>query len=199
VLAKQAGVSLLETVLMSALVFAGASQFIALTMWVSPLPVLTLVLTTLVVNLRHLLMGAALRPWLSRISAPKSYGTVFFMNDETWALTVRELNAGMKDVAFMLGSGLAMFVAWLSSSVIGQLLGANLTQRDLVQFGLDFTFTAVFVALLVLLWKGKSDLFPWAVAALVALAAWWLLPGTQWYILLGGLAGSIAGALRDGR
>ena len=196
VLARQAGLSMAETALMSGLVFAGASQFIALELWVAPLPVFTLILTTLVVNLRHLLMGAALRPWLSRVSTPKAYGSVFFMNDETWALTVRELNAGGKDVAFMLGSGLTMFAAWVSSGVLGQFVGANLQERDITQWGLDFIFTAVFVALLVSLWRGRGDILPWAVAAAVALATWWLLPG-KWYILLGGLAGSLVGALRD--
>jgi predicted branched-subunit amino acid permease len=59
-------------------------------------------------------------------------------------------------------------------------------------------FTAVFTALLVGLWKGKTDLLPWAVAAGVAVAAAQWLPG-KWYILLGGLAGSLVGAWRDGR
>ena len=64
VLARQAKLSILESFLMSGLVFAGASQFVALSLWIAmPLPVITIILTTLVVNLRHLLMGASLRPW----------------------------------------------------------------------------------------------------------------------------------------
>src|SRR5690242_2303149 len=82
VLARQAGLSLPESSLMSALVFAGASQFVALGLWTGPLPVVTIVLTTLIVNLRHLLLGAALRPHFSRLSPLKTYGSAFFLVDE---------------------------------------------------------------------------------------------------------------------
>lgn len=197
VLARGAGVSLVEIALMSALVFAGASQLIAVGLWSDPLPVWTIIFTTLVVNLRHLLMGAALRPWFSRLSAPKAYGSLFFMVDETWALLMQEFRRGGRDAAFLLGSGLTLFVAWVGSTAAGLLVGAAVSERDLAAWGLDFVFTAVFVALLVGMWRGKSDLLPWGVAAGVAVAAWWLLPGANWYIVLGGLAGSIAGAVRN--
>jgi len=55
-----------------------------------PLPILTIVLTTLVVNLRHLLMGASLYPWIAKLSRAKVYGLAFFVSDESWALTIRE-------------------------------------------------------------------------------------------------------------
>ena len=58
---------------------------------------------------------------------------------------------------------------------------------------LDFAFIAVFLALLVSLWRGIGDLLPWLVAGGVAVAASLLVPG-KWYIILGGLAGSLAGA-----
>jgi branched chain amino acid efflux pump len=194
VLARQAGLSFIEAVLMSGLVFAGAAQFIALGLWATPLPALSIVVTTLIVNLRHLMMGAALRPWFSSLPAPKAYGSVFFMTDETWALMMREHAAGMRDAAFMVGSGLVLFVSWVGATATGMLIGATLQEAELAAWGLDFVFTAVFLALLVGLWKGRSDILPWAAAAGVALATYLLLPGTNWYILAGGLAGSIAGA-----
>lgn len=196
VLARQASISMFEVLLMSVLVFAGASQFIAVGLWMTPLPVFTIVLTTLVVNLRHLLMGASLRPWLSRISLPKAYGSVFFMTDETWALSIRNFADGGRDASFLLGSGLTLFVPWVAGTGIGHLLGASISSKDLVEWALDFIFTAVFTALTESTWKGKSDLLPWVVAALVALSTHFLLPG-NWYILLGGLAGSLVGAFRN--
>ncbi len=193
-LARQAGLSLGEASLMSGLVYAGASQFMALGLWIAPLPVITIVLTTLVVNLRHILMGAALRPWFSGLSPLKSYGAVFFMGDESWAMAMREFAAGGRNGAFMLGSGVAQFIAWLSSTVMGYALGAVI--EDPARWGLDFIFIATFTALLVGMWKSKSDLLSWGVAATVALAAAHWLPG-KWYILLGGIAGSLAGAFGD--
>ena len=195
VLARQAGVGVVETVLMSVLVFSGAAQFLVLGLWATPLPVATIALTTLVVGLRHLLMGAALAPWFAKLPRLKAYASVFFMADENWALTMSGFSRGRRDAAFLIGGGLLMFLSWTSSTLIGRTLGGAV--RDPAQWGLDFAFTAVFLALLVGMWKGTSDLLPWAVAAAVAVAGHALLPG-QWYILLGGLAGSLVGAVRDG-
>lgn len=197
VLSRQAHLNLLEAFLMSGLVFAGASQFVALSLWVAmPLPVITIILTTLIVNLRHLLMGASLRPWFASLSPFKAYTSVFFMVDESWAMSMSDFAAGGRDMAFLLGSGMILFVAWVSSAVIGHLLGSSI--QDPAQWGLDFAFTAVFLALLTGMWKGKSDLLPWVVAAIVAVMAAHWLPG-KWYILLGGLAGSVTGAMTHAR
>src|SRR3989440_12924246 len=69
VLARQAKLSVVDALLMSGLVYAGASQFVALSLWTAmPFPVTTIILTTFIVNMRHLLMGASLRPWFSNLS-----------------------------------------------------------------------------------------------------------------------------------
>jgi 4-azaleucine resistance transporter AzlC len=190
-LAGQAGLGAGEAALMSALVFSGAAQFVVIGLWTNPLPVAAIVLTTLVVGLRHLLMGAALGPAFSKLPRLKAYGSVFFLADENWALTMGELAKGRRDGAFLLGGGLLMFVAWTGSTFLGGVFGSVV--EDPARWGLDFAFTAVFLALISGMWKGKADLLPWTVAAAVAVAAHQWLPG-QWYILLGGLAGSLAGA-----
>jgi 4-azaleucine resistance transporter AzlC len=195
VLARQSGLSGAEAQMMSVFVFAGASQFVALELWHSPLPVAAIIITTLILNLRHVLMGAALSPWLKGLRRLHAYGSVFFMADENWALTLKEFNAGEQDRAFLIGSGFMIFSSWQIATLIGRALGGVIP--DPAVFGLDFAFTAVFTALLVGMWKGKSDLLPWAVAGVCALLAAHWLPG-KWYILIGGLAGSLAGALRDG-
>ena len=192
VLARQTGLSLTEATLMSALVRAGASQLVVLGLWSSPLPVVAILFTTLLVNLRFLLMGAALRPWFSRLSPLKAYGSLCFLGDESWALTIRELTEGQQNAAFLPGSGLALNVAWIGATVVGYLLGATIGKPE--QWGLDFAFTATFLALLVGMWKVKVTLVPWVVAAAVAVVSAHWLPG-KWYILLGGLAGSIVGAM----
>lgn len=194
VLARQAGLSLMESFLMSSLVFAGASQFVALELWHSPLPIATIILTTLVINLRHILMSAALSPWFLKMPSKMAYGCLFFLNDESWALTMGEFAKGKHNAGFFLGSGLTVFVAWISATVVGQMLGSTIT--DPAQWGLDFAFTAVFIALLVSMWQGKSNLLPWTVAAISSGVTSHWLPG-KWYILLGGLAGSFVGAIRD--
>ena len=196
VIARQTGLSLTEATLMSAVVRAGAAQLVVLGLWSTSLPVVAIVLTTLLVNLRFLLMGAALRPWFARLSSLKAYGSLCFLGDESWALTMHELTEGKQDAAFLAGSGLMLNIAWIVATVAGYLLGAIIGNPE--QWGLDFAFTATFLALLVGMWKGKATLAPWIVAAAVAIVSAHWLPG-KWYILLGGLAGSVMGALLDAK
>ena len=194
VLAGQAGLSLLESLLMSGIVFAGSSQFAVLGLWANPLPVVAIVLTTLVVNLRHLLMGAALKPRFEGLKRWQKYVSLYLMNDESWALTMGHFSRGGRNGAFLLGSGLASYVAWTGAALVGQTIGGVLERPE--DWGLDFAFVAVFLGLLVGFWQGKRDVAPWAVAALVAVLAAFYLPG-KWYILLGGVAGSLVGGLRN--
>ncbi|MFC4542093.1 AzlC family ABC transporter permease [Halosolutus amylolyticus] len=193
ILATQAGLSVAEATLMSATVVAGASQIIAVELWTNPIPVSTILLTTFAVNLRYSLMGAALQPWFRHLSPPQAYGSLFFMADENWALTLRDLEAGNGRGAFLLGSGLAVWSAWVLSTVVGTLAGGAI--GDPTAYGIDFVLAAVFVALAVELWDGDSSLVPWSVALVTALLAARFLPG-QWYILLGGVAAGVSEVLR---
>jgi 4-azaleucine resistance transporter AzlC len=191
-LARQAGMRFTDAALMSSLVYAGSAQFVALGLWISPLPIGALVLTTLVINLRHLLMGAAMRPWFGALPPLVAYGSMFFLVDESWALTMREFARGERNAGYFVGTGIPIFFGWLSATVVGFTVGTAI--RDPAEFGLDFAFTAVFIALLVGLWRGRRDIVPWVTAALVAVAAAHYVPG-KWYILIGALAGTLVGAL----
>ena len=195
ILAGQVDMSILESMLMSTLVFAGASQFVVLDLWVDPLPVGAIVLAALAVNLRHVLMGAAMRPWLAGLSPFTAYGSLFFLVDESWALSMREVVRGKNNIAFLVGSGLVLFVAWNTATVVGRVLGEVVSDPAL--YGLDFAFTAVFLAMLAGLWRGREDILPWGVAALAAVLADQFLPG-KWYILIGALAGSLTVVVRRG-
>jgi len=185
VLAARAGLTLAEVALMSATVLAGASQIIAVELWADPIPVATIVVAVFAVNLRYSLMGAALRPWFKFLSASRAFGSLFFMADENWALTMREFTSGSRRGAFLLGSGLAIWVFWIVSSVLGVVIGGVI--EDPARFGLDFVLVATFVALAVELWDGASTALPWAVALVTALLTAQFLGG-QWHVIAGGVA-----------
>src|SRR3546814_14235565 len=74
---------------MGATVFAGASQFVAVEIWTTPPAVALLTATALMVNLRHVLMGAAMAPHVRGWSRGATYGGLFFMADEIWAFALR--------------------------------------------------------------------------------------------------------------
>jgi 4-azaleucine resistance transporter AzlC len=195
-LAGERGLSALEIGLTSMLVFAGASQFLALELWGDPLPIVGLVLGVMVINLRHLLMGPALLPWLAQLPPAQAYASLYFMTDESWGVSVAEERRGGRDAAYLLGAGLGLYAVWVTSTVLGRTAG-DLTYL-VENWGLDYLTTAFFVALLAGFWRGRGDLVPWLIAGGVAVAAKWVLPGT-WYIVLGAVAGSLAGAWRDSR
>jgi 4-azaleucine resistance transporter AzlC len=198
VLARGAGLSLLEVILMSGLVFAGSAQFVALDLWTltpSSLPIGPLIVAALIINLRYVLLTATLRPLFGPGQQLRGALTMFMVSDETWALTVGEMSKGKRGtVGFLVGAGIVAYAVWMASTVTGHVLGSAID--DPTKYGLDFAFTATFLALLLGMWKGKADLVPWIVGALAAIVSARLVPGS-WYILIGGLVGSFAGALFD--
>jgi len=191
VMARQTELGFAEAALMSAAVFAGAAQFVALGLWQEPLPILTIAFTTFLVNLRYVLMGAALRPFFSNLSPWKSYGSALVLSDGGWAMQLQEFGEGRPDRAFLVGNGIAQYFVWVSSTVLGFTLGAAISQPE--KWGLTFIVPASFLALLVGMWRGKADILPWLVAAIVARLTSLLVDG-NWFILIGGLAGSWTGA-----
>lgn len=195
VLAGQAGMSAFEVFLMCALVFAGASQFVALDMWTpGSLPIVSIVVAVLIVNLRLALMSATMRPILSRQKPWVQLLGIWTISDEQWALTMAEVGKGRGNAAYYLGAALFCYLTWVASPLAGRLIGSAID--DPTTYGLDFAFTATFLALLFGMWRGRGDLAPWIVAALVAIATARLVPG-NWYIVAGGLAGSFAGAVAE--
>jgi 4-azaleucine resistance transporter AzlC len=192
IMARQAGLGFEGSALMSATVFAGAAQFVAVGLWREPLPIFTIAFTAFLVNLRYLLMGAALHPFFRNMSRWKSYGSALVLSDGGWAMQLQEFNEGRLDRAFLLGNGIAQYFAWIGSTVLGFTLGAAIS--DPRKWGLTFIVPASFLALLVGMWRGRSDLLPWLIAAASAVLASKYLGG-NWYILIGSLVGSFTGAL----
>lgn len=197
VVAQGQGLSLAEATLMSAAVYAGSAQLLVLSQWASPAPVLAAAVAAFAINLRLALMGPVLAPWLDRLRGWRLWGSLFVMADQNWAMSVQQMRSGRGDAGFLLGSGAFMWVVWVVTTAAGHLLGAVI--RPPAGHPLFFAALAVFVALLVGMWRGRGDLLPWAAAAAVSVALARLLPGTSWYIVGGALAGSAAGALRDRR
>jgi 4-azaleucine resistance transporter AzlC len=191
-LAIQAGLSVLQVGLFSAFVFAGASQFLALELWQEPLPVITLLVGVVVLNLRHVLMGAAIMPWLRPLGGWRAHASLYFMTDESWGMAMAEQQRGGRDAAFMAGAGVTLWVFWVTSSLAGTMAGD--VRAVVERFGLAFLTTAFFTVLLAGFWRGRADLLPWGVSAGIAVLAKALLPGT-WYIVLGAMAGSLVAAL----
>jgi hypothetical protein len=106
-LAAERGLGPGEVALMSLLVFAGAAQFVVLDLWAAPLPVAAVVLATLVVNLRHVMMGLSLGRRLGGFTRPQRLGALYLMADEVWALAEARGRIARLTPAYYAGLGLS--------------------------------------------------------------------------------------------
>lgn len=190
--AAQTGLDGASTMLMSALVFAGASQFAALDLWGEQVPLVPLVITVFAINARHLLMGATLYPWLRELPTAKRYGVMLVVSDANWAMAMQALNRGKPGLGLVLGGGIALWAAWCLGSWLGLYFGNAI--HDPVSLGLDMVMGCFLLAMVLGGQKSLRMLMIWSVAAVSSLLAYWYLPENS-HVVVGALAGGILGVV----
>jgi len=145
VLARAGGISLRESFLFSALVFAGASQFMALNLLQAQIAAVEIILATLLVNSRHLVMSAALAARLPEKRSWLILPAAFGVTDETFAVAAtREQSFGP---VFLLSLGVTAYSGWVGGTVTGYLLGTTLPPA--LQNSMGIALYAMFAAILI--------------------------------------------------
>lgn len=193
VTAKMTG---LETILMSVFVFAGASQFIAINMLSAGITGWgIIILTTLLVNLRHLIMGSSLAPYMMKLPFPIQAFLAFFLTDEAYALTISRAHKVRYSVLYQLTVSSLVYIVWVLATIAGVILGSYISNP--LAWGLDFALPATFLVLLIPLLKDRISLIVFGLAAAVSVSAALYLPG-KWYIIIACLAASLIGGLLEG-
>lgn len=195
-LATQAGLSIAEVAGMTGLNFAGGSEFAAIALWQAVPPVLNIVLITFLINSRHIVMGAALAPYLQHLRRRQVLPALFVMGDEGWAIsyadTLRRAAAGVQpafSLPHYLGCCVPFYPVWVLSAVFGAVMGPALGNLD--AWGLAMAFPAVFLVLLKGMWRGWRAARPWLVSLAVAAGVYLLVPGA-WFVLAGTASGLAA-------
>jgi 4-azaleucine resistance transporter AzlC len=192
VLAQKAGISALNTVLMSLLVYAGASQLIAVGLFAAKAPALSIIITTFVVNLRHLIMSSAVAPYLKHWRKIELAAFAYQLTDETFAVHSTQFPSGVPSKAEILATNVTAQTAWVVGTILGIVAGQLIT--DVKLFALDYALPAMFVALLVLQIKNRIQI---VVAFLTGILAIVLLQAgmEQWNIIAATVVGTTVGVV----
>lgn len=147
VAAISVGLTLFETMGMSVLVFAGASQLVVFQLMSAGSPWIIMVLTAWVVNLRFTMYSATLAPYLQKLSTGRKALLAYMLSDQAFGLSVSHFIATKEEIDhrwYYFGSALLIWVAWQVSALIGALLGSLVP----ASWGFDFAFPLSFMALM---------------------------------------------------
>lgn len=196
VAATRAGLTGAEAVMLSVVIYAGASQFLALALVTSGAPALVAAFTLIAMNVRHVLYGPALmRQAGAGASRRHAWAWAWGLTDEVFGQALGALARGQRfSEGYMFGLGLAAYMAWIGGTAAGAWAGGGALDRwPAVSAGLGFMLTALFLALLLSV-LSRATLRPVAVAALACVAGSLALSPT-WGILAGMLGGALAGML----
>lgn len=191
VLAINAGLTVLQTLAMSVFVYAGSAQLMAVSLFAAGINPFSIIATTFIVNLRHLLMSASLSPSMQRWSKGQVAAFCAELTDETFGVHSLRFERGETAAPLTLGINLTCQLAWVGGTLLGALAGGLI--NDVRPFALDYALPAMFIALLVLQIKSSLHLIVAVFGGLLSLGIW--LGGvTQWNVILAALFAATLGA-----
>ncbi|MEK4510467.1 AzlC family ABC transporter permease [Paenibacillus sp. FSL K6-2524] len=183
VVGNTSGLSIVEITLMSLLIYAGSAQFIVSGMIASHGSPASIILTVFIVNLRHLLLSAALSPYFSRLTPVKTLLIGSLLTDETFGVAINKTtNKNHLSEKWMHGLNITAYLNWIVATLAGAFLGQWISNPE--KFGLDFALPAMFIGLLVIQIVSRGKL---AKDIVVAISAVVIFLGTSFF-----LSGSMA-------
>jgi 4-azaleucine resistance transporter AzlC len=194
--ALNAGLSKVESQMMSSIVFAGSSQLIATQLIHEAAPDFVIILTIAIVNLRHMLYSASLAPYLASLSTRWKVLLSYLLTDEAYAPTIIKYERdGVQPFThwFLFGAGLALWTTWQVSTAVGIFLGAAIPES----WSLDFALPLTFIAMVVPALKGRPYIAAALSAGVTALVAHSLPYNLG--LILAALVGIVVGTLLEER
>ncbi len=194
VLADKAGLSMVNALLMSIIVFAGSAQLIAVGLFASGAAPMSIIATTFVVNLRHLLMSASLAPFMRRWRKRELALFGFELTDETFAVHSKRFSEGASRKGVTLLINLLAQAGWVAGSLLG--IVASELISDVRPVGLDYALPAMFIALLVLQCT-RPGLVRVGIFSGIASVALQQLGATEWNVILATLMGATFGVMGE--
>jgi 4-azaleucine resistance transporter AzlC len=191
VLAQKAGLSPLEIGLMSVIVFAGSSQFIAVSMLAAGASMISIVATTFIVNLRHFLMSSALAVYLKNTDRKKLSFFAYGVTDESFAVNLSKFRDEDWDLNSALATNFTANFTWVITTMLGGIGGQFIPAHA---FGIDYALIAMFICLLVFQIRGFLYVVVAIIAGVMALFLSMLIPGNS-YIVIASMAAAAIGVV----
>ncbi|MCD4672936.1 MAG: AzlC family ABC transporter permease [Anaerolineaceae bacterium] len=192
VLAQKAGLSVWHTLAMSVFVFAGSSQLIAVGLIAAGTAPISIIITTFIVNLRHMLMAASVSPHLKGWRKRELAGFACELTDETFAIHSVSFANGTPSKGEVFTTNIVSQLSWVVGSWLGVTMGQLIS--DVRPYGLDYALAAMFIALLVMQisnWVQAAV----AVAAGVLSLGFMFLGWDQWHVILATVIGATVGVV----
>ena len=192
ILAVQQGLSVYDIFLMSLLVYAGSAQFISVAMIASGAVMMSIIMTTFLVNLRHLLMSASLSPFLKHIPSKAQALISYGITDETYAVAITQVSQQKMSGRYFAGLHITSQLGWVISTVVGGLLGGMMPNPT--RWGIDFALSAMFIALLIMQIDNKKKVLVSICAAGISILIAMSLKG-NWHIIISAVLGATIGVI----
>ncbi|MHB0953740.1 MAG: AzlC family ABC transporter permease [Allorhizobium sp.] len=187
------GQTVAEATLMSAIIFAGASQLVGIELFGHNVPIWVIVLSIFAVNFRHILYSAAIAPFIRHFSGFQKALSLFLLTDPQFAETLTRGETGRKvSFAWYFGFASTIYVGWVGTTAVGAFFGSMI--GDPAAIGIDVLLPIYFMGL-VLGFRRRANFLPVvAVSAIVAVVAHRTV-GSPWHVSIGALAGVALAAL----
>lgn len=171
VVEKTAGLSIAEIAMISIILYAGSAQFIAAGMIAAGSSASSIIITILLVNLRHLLLSAALSPYFRHLNPLRNLLIGALLTDETFGVAIqRSATRNRISEKWMHGLNITAYLNWILANIAGAFFGQWISSPE--KWGLDFALPAMFIGLLVLTIMSRRkyllDITVGAIAVIVA-------------------------------
>ena len=190
VLGIASGLTALQTILMSSIIFGGASQVVFAQLWsIGASPIVTGG-SVAIINSRHIIYSANISKYISVLSLRWRLALGYLLTDEAFAISFQEFENRNRFAHYhLLGGGLTLWIFWQISTVTGVLLGANIPPYLNLEFAIPLTFIAVILPTL----KSLAQISTAVTASIIAIFGQ-DLPYGLW-IIVASISGMFVGGL----
>lgn len=184
-MAVQSGLTIGQSIGMSAIVFAGAAQLVSLSLVMSGASFFTVAVSVFFITAQHFLYGLTLREHVAEMSARHRISIGFLLTDELFALSSANKEKKPLTPGYLIGAGVTFYLSWNLFSFLGILMASSVPNLD--KYHLDFSIVATFITIVVPMIKKSSVLFGVVYSLFMSMMLSWL--NIEGAIVIAGISG----------